>query len=858
MPSQPVAILVASYTTARCRARFPWTQLHGTCIDQVYPVMLPAIRMTLTVCSATLKACGFVARPLIPDRIRNFETGQSCPESIVGTGCGIGSVRLKTDRVTFMNTKTVSAVLLVLGCVASIAMGDDWTEWRGPSRNGVSEETGLAKTWSLETGENVLWSHETGGRATPIIMNGRVFLDCRTSHDVSDPEQVIHSREQVVCWDLYSGKELWRHEFNVFQTDIPAPRVGWASMCGDPETGNVYVHSVSGMLICMTADGEKVWEHSLVEEFGAILGYGGRVHSPIIDEDRLVISFLAANWGDSKGPGPMHYYYAFDKKTGSLQWVAAPGTAPEGTNYSTPIVTVIDGQRMLVGGNGDGGIYAINARTGQKVWGMPMSHAAINATPVVSGERVYINHGADNVDNPEFGRVQCLDATQTGDLTAAASIWRIDGIKADSSSPLVHDGLLFVVSDTGNLFCIDAENGAQLWTQNIGTVGKGSPTWADGHLFVTEVNGNIHTLKPSREKCEVVNTVHLRAVDGNGDDEIYASPAFADGRMLIVSRDRIICVGTENAAKQDVPADPLAPEGPAEGPVATIQLRPFESTVVGPGSVSFQLHCYDSKGRLLEVREPEIALGDGIAGEITNATLTVAGDRNQAGTVVAKLGDLETKARVRVINGAQHWSWDFEGLTGVATPPGWIRAFAKMKPTDVEGNTAMKFVGMGQAKGRPSHTVWLGTPDMNGYEIHADVRMAEQRRQLSSIGLTANRYTFMLRGNYNKISVQSWPAHQRLGADATFKCQPDVWYTMKMDVDIADGQAVVRGKIWPRDEAEPDQWNMTATDPHPNLTGSPGLFVYAQTDCLFDNVRVSFDEAPGAAAEPATKTAEGK
>ena len=128
----------------------------------------------------------------------------------------------------------------------------------------------------------------------------------------------------------------------------------------------------------------------MVEEFGEILGYGGRMQNPVIDEDRVMVGFLAANSGATRGPGPMHYYYAFDKRTGHIQWISAPGTPPEGTNCSMPVVAVIGGRRMLIAGNGDGGVYAIHARTGEKLWGFEMSKAAINCSPVVDGQWVYI------------------------------------------------------------------------------------------------------------------------------------------------------------------------------------------------------------------------------------------------------------------------------------------------------------------------------------------------------------------------------------------------------------------------------------------------------------------------------------
>ena len=111
-------------------------------------------------------------------------------------------------------------------------------------------------------------------------------------------------------------------------------------MCGDKETGYVYLHSVSGIFRCYDPDGKVVWEHSLGEDFGKISGYGGRTQTPIIDEDRVIVSFMATNWGATKGPAPLHYYYAFDKKTGELQWVTAPGGKPKDTNYSLSLIHI--------------------------------------------------------------------------------------------------------------------------------------------------------------------------------------------------------------------------------------------------------------------------------------------------------------------------------------------------------------------------------------------------------------------------------------------------------------------------------------------------------------------------------------
>ncbi|HBL43659.1 MAG TPA: serine/threonine protein kinase, partial [Planctomycetaceae bacterium] len=165
----------------------------------------------------------------------------------------------------------VSSVVLFL--TASLASAGDWAHWRGPEHNGISRETNLVADWNLD-GKNILWKSDIGGRAAPIILDGRVYLNCRTHHDVTDPEDKINAREQVVCWDAKTGELLWKDEFNVFQTDIPSPRVGWASMAGDTETGNVFVHSVSGLFRCYSPEGKILWETSLAEDYGKISGYG--------------------------------------------------------------------------------------------------------------------------------------------------------------------------------------------------------------------------------------------------------------------------------------------------------------------------------------------------------------------------------------------------------------------------------------------------------------------------------------------------------------------------------------------------------------------------------------------------------
>ena len=742
-----------------------------------------------------------------------------------------------------INMVLVSSVVLFL--TASLASAGDWAHWRGPEHNGISRETNLVADWNLD-GKNILWKSDIGGRAAPIILDGRVYLNCRTHHDVTDPEDKINAREQVVCWDAKTGELLWKDEFNVFQTDIPSPRVGWASMAGDTETGNVFVHSVSGLFRCYSPEGKILWETSLAEDYGKISGYGGRTQTPIVDEDRVIVSFMHLNWGKTASPPPKQTFYAFDKKTGKLLWTAAPGGAPLDTNYSVPIVTVIEGTRMLIAGNADGGCYAMNARTGETLWGFQMSKRGLNASPVADGKYVYISHGEDNIDTVDFGRVQCIDGSLRGDITKTGSVWRVDGVKAGYASLLVKDGILYVVADTGQMYAYDSKDGKELWTYNLGTVGKGSPVWADGKLYVMEVNGNIHILKTSREKCEELSHVQLLARVDKGMDEIYASPAIADGRIYFVTRDRTICIGDKSREPASDPVPPLAEEKPMQDKIASIHLVPYEVTATPGEKIDYEILAYDANCRFIKKVDAKLTPGPGMeAVKVDGMSLTTPTDLKApaAGTVSVKVGDATSDARIRVFPPLP-WKFDVEGLKGKQVPPAWVNAFLKLQPNEVDGTTAFK---SSPGKGRPSASIWLGPSDMtelapNGYTVQADVFFKEQKRKLSSLGVTVNRYDLILKGNSSKLAVQSWAPHKRMAQEVKYRVDPDTWYTMKLKVDIKDGQAVVKGKVWPRDKPEPEEWTIEVKDPHANTKGSPGLYLYRLADGYIDNIIVSEDK----------------
>ncbi len=140
-----------------------------------------------------------------------------------------------------------------------------------------------------------------------------------------------------------------------------------------------------------------------MEELGFFSGFGGRTQTPMVDDERLIVTFVSTSWGE-QGP-PRHRLFAFDKKTGELLWVSTPGGQPSDLNtQSTPVIATLGGRRLAVAGNADGWVYAIDARTGEKVWGFQLSKLGINTTVAVGPDgTVFAAHGEENVDSSGDG-----------------------------------------------------------------------------------------------------------------------------------------------------------------------------------------------------------------------------------------------------------------------------------------------------------------------------------------------------------------------------------------------------------------------------------------------------------------------
>ena len=719
-----------------------------------------------------------------------------------------------------------AALLTLLTTLAASVEAGDWAAWRGPVQTGVAYETGLP-----DTGKQILWRAPYGGRSTPVIVDGRVFA-------VNLAGKGVMEQERVLALDLATGKMIWEHRFNVFHTDIPNSRVGWSSLAADPETGYVYAHGVQGMFFCLDRDGKVIWSRSLTETLGRISGYGGRTHTPIIDEDRVIISFLNSSFG-AQGKGT-HRYLAMDKRTGEMLWWSAPGGKPEDTTYSVPVIAVIEGQRLLIAGNADGGIYAMKARTGEPVWGFQLSKRGINSSVVVDGHRVYATHSEENHDSTAMGRVVCIDARGSGDVTRTHEIWRADGVAAGYASPVLHKGRLYVMNNFGVLHCFDGSSGREIWQVTIGRVGKGSPVWADGKLYVPTVNGNFAILEDIGDQARKLDALSF---DSKSDAvvELFGSPAVADGRVVFFTTEEMVCLGRKDAGSgKSLPVPPLPPERPLakDAPVASIQVRPAEILVKPGQTIRFQALALDGNGR--ELRPADVSWAhQGSAGTIaSDGSFSTSGSGGGIGTVTASQGDLKAPARVRIVPDLPI-SEDFESFTEGQLPDWWIGVSkAKHALQTVAGSKVLGKLADNRGPIFNRSRVYITEPLPTGYTVQADVMGVKQGRRRGDVGLINARYRLELFGRVNRLRVMSWVPGPRFEARKEFSWDPDRWYTLKFRVDLEGDKARLRAKVWPRDETEPADWTLEAFDPQPNREGSAGLYAFSMAPVYYDNVRI--------------------
>lgn len=559
-------------------------------------------------------------------------------------------------RLPSLQTALLFATLISWAGSLSAADPLDWPYWRGPLMDGVSRETNLPDTWSPD-GENLLWLKESlATRSTPIVMNGKLYTLAR--HNPHSKEE----GEKVICADAKTGETLWETTFNVFLSDVPDTRVAWSSVVGDPETGNVFALGVCGYFVALDGKtGKTLWSHSLSEEYGMLTTYGGRTNFPIVHENLAIISGVTTGWGDTARPA--HRILAFDKRNGQSVWVTSTRLAPEDTTYSAPILAVIDGQAQYVIGCGDGTVYGLQPRTGKILWKYDVSLRGLNTTPLLADGKILCGHSEENLDDTKMGALFAIDPTKSGDITKTGEVWRTKELFIGKTAPVVVKDTIYAVDDAGALFIVDLKTGKQLGKQKLGTMGRGSPVYADGKLYCTDATGRcwIFAVQPDGK---LKKTSQLRL-----DAEINGSPIVSHGRIYLPTDVGIYCIGFADSKATSDPLPTSAAETPKDKDLkpATALLVPAEALLEPGNRQQYQVQLFNANGQFLKIAPAsEVKFAAEGGGAINAEGLYTASVEKSVGvTLTAEVGGLKAQARSRVIADFP-WNLTFsEGLVPV-------------------------------------------------------------------------------------------------------------------------------------------------------------------------------------------------
>jgi len=738
-------------------------------------------------------------------------------------------------RATETRLPLVIAAALLIPATA-LLNGADWPDWRGPARNGVSTETGLASAWS-PSGQNLAWKAPYGGRSAPVVFGDRLYLQ-NTSGLGADMQ------ERLMCFHADTGKLLWEYKYNIFTSDVPPHRIAWASPVVDPASGNVFAFSGNGLLMAFSRDGKVLWEHSLAEEFGMWTTHGGRVSSPIIDGDQLIVSGLMFSWGQHAGGG--HRYLSFDRMTGRVNWISSPEGRPTDTIYANPYVADVNGTRTFFSGGSDGAMHALKINTGEKIWSWPVSLRGLNTAALMSGPDVIISHSEENIGTTEMGMLAAMPADKKGTLTDRDARWLIRGVQAGYASPVTDGQRIYVVDNGGILFAHDAKTGARVWEQNLGTIQKSSPVLADGKMYVGTENGKFYIIRPLADRAEILDEDWLGSEQN--PEPIIAAPAVARGRVYVVSMNAIYAIGPK-MAPSGAPANPVASTAkpaaslPAGVPAAVL-VTPTE-LILKPGeSIALTAKAFDANGAAVTLPGPATWTLENIKGTVTEGKFTAdAAAGAQAGVVKAALGTIVGGARIRVIPDLP-WSFDFEDGSAVP-PPQWANATGKFAVRDLDGSKVLVKLAENDFAFAKRCRPFFGSTDLTNYTIEADIRAMERRRQMGDIGVVAQRYELVMFGNHQELHLQPWQPETARTVKVPFKFDKDVWYTMKLEVQALQGNNVrARGKVWVKGQPEPAAWTIERVDPIGSHKGSAGLYADAPSrvgggsELYYDNIKV--------------------
>jgi outer membrane protein assembly factor BamB len=457
---------------------------------------------------------------------------------------------------------------------ASLASASDWPRFRGPNGSGINETNGLPAEFGAQ--KNLIWRTPLPpGHSSPILVGDRIFL---TAYDAD--------KLLTFCLDRATGKIEWRREAprdRVIKVDA---RNSPASPSPVSDGKNVFVFFNDFGLVSYGLDGNECWRVPL-GPFNNVYGIGV---SPVLVDDKIVLAI-----DQSTGS----YIAAFGQNDGKLKWKKDRPEALSGA--STPGVMRLHGKSVIVA-PASFRMDVYSADTGDIVWFMHGLASEMKSVPIIEGSTIYIsgyntpendpgkqvaiapfeevlkkndaNHdGKISIDEVPDQRTKALfkyidldgdgamdahewqtyaatmaaenslmaiNADGTGDMTGKNIKWKFHRSIPQCPSVVVYRGVVYMINDSGVLTTLNAETGEvfkQARLRNVSDKYYASLVAADGKIFIGGNSGVVSVLKAGGDQ-ELIAANKF-------DEDIFATPAIADGRIYLRTVSALYCFGSK-------------------------------------------------------------------------------------------------------------------------------------------------------------------------------------------------------------------------------------------------------------------------------------------------------------------------
>ena len=400
----------------------------------------------------------------------------------------------------------VSAPFGSLGLLTASAATDSWSEFRGPSANGIANADARVPTeWSRE--KNIAFRTPLPGQgwSSPVIADGRIYLSAAIAQtEPAVPNETEYALSLIIL-DAHSG-ELLKSVPLMEQTAEKSHKIHQKNSHASPtpivDGNRVFVHFGYQGTACVDRDGNLIWTNRELF-FKPVHGNGG---SPILVDDKLIFTCDGAS--DPK-------VVALDAQTGKVAWeVQRPNDAKSKFSFCTPSLIIVDSKQQVIAPGSDC-VLAIDPADGKVIWQLLYTGYSVVPKPIYHSGLVFLS---TSYDTPSM---LAIDPTGSGDVTKTHLKWSLTKSVPHTASMLADGGLVYSISDAGIALCVDAQTGEVIYRERVGGNFSASPILVGNKIYYTNEAG-VTTVIASGRQCKVLaendlgeRTLASAAVDGN-------------------------------------------------------------------------------------------------------------------------------------------------------------------------------------------------------------------------------------------------------------------------------------------------------------------------------------------------------